>query len=646
VEDGKRGMEHGATNQTDSTQKLVCIPDTRSKTTTIKPPNKKKYELHVDQLQSAISCAELEKKAVFDLLHADRGELSQLKQEKDDLSRKKYALFEELDSVNKEVGKKGDKVQKLRGSLVYPTEREVEQQIRKLEYQICKNNFKLAEEKRIVSEIDRLNRSKKVLKEYVQLKQETDQLRDQQRSLRDGRERLFHQARGLRQKEDAVRARMRTRNTKLDALKTDIEHFREEKRQLTSTFHHQETQYRVQQKLKREEVKRKVSEERLAKREADLRRQQTDAQQAITEAEPFNREQQLCVRLIAYCRSLNNLSPVESHQPHPSVGHSNLLLLPSSAAERRRSSGFSGCTSTSEGSSRYATPVGCSPSGTPVNGSPPSSLDAWQPGFYRRKNDQVFHAGAATKKKKKQRSERKSSLRKVLAHNPETFQQFLSVGLQPPANVNDVGVVLKLLTDKLDIYQQKQSLQSLAGEEANVGAPSILINSPENNCSSQSNVHISRLNLQLNLNTASLAEEHAHLDIEKHTNNTNVSGQVSANPTVIVTSTTVEPPPAASVDEVFLSTAKDESTAPNKQNVESVDEITKEVFNLEKRSTLVSENCKRAHFEESLCDGIDSLSMCIVPATTSLFDPRDDASLSCKYAAGHKNGHAETLATK
>ena len=105
--------------------------------------------------------------------------------------QRKNTVFQQLDQLNDEARKKNDIVTKLRGGIPHLKQEDIDAQIRKLEYQINKVNFKLTEEKRIVSEIDRLRRSKKNLKEYDTLKEELDKLRTRQHSLRLERDAIF-----------------------------------------------------------------------------------------------------------------------------------------------------------------------------------------------------------------------------------------------------------------------------------------------------------------------------------------------------------------------------------------------------------------------------------------------------------------------
>ena len=88
-------------------------------------------------------------------------------------------------------------------------------------------------------------------------------------------------------------------------------------------------------------------------------------------------------------------------------------------------------------------------------GSPPVSLDADSPGYYKKKdqnNENIFFAGSQ-KTKKRNRNERRLSFKKGLNHNPETFKQFASLGLEPPASAATVEKTKMKLEEKLRSFE-------------------------------------------------------------------------------------------------------------------------------------------------------------------------------------------------
>ena len=64
-------------------------------------------------------------------------------------------------------------------------------QIRALQNDLHKNHFKATEERRIVAEIDKLNRSRRAIKEFNSVREEVDELKMAQKELRDHRDQMF-----------------------------------------------------------------------------------------------------------------------------------------------------------------------------------------------------------------------------------------------------------------------------------------------------------------------------------------------------------------------------------------------------------------------------------------------------------------------
>lgn len=111
---------------------------------------------------------------------------------------------------------------------------------------------------------------------------------------------------------------------------------------------------------------------------------------------------------------------------------------------------------------------GCSPATTPLNGTPPGSLEAAVPGFYKKKDDEepVFFPGKKKAAKKGTRSgDRKLSVRKSLTHSPEIFSQFARLQLEPPATQGELASVLEQLRARFKLYQRLAQQELLARAE-------------------------------------------------------------------------------------------------------------------------------------------------------------------------------------
>jgi uncharacterized coiled-coil DUF342 family protein len=254
----------------------------------------------LEQLLAIIHNKEERRRTMLDEVRLAREQLADFKTQRDQLIAQKAAVYEELDTINKEVQKQGENVRRLRGGIVYLSEPEVDAQIRKLEYQIERNNFKLPDERRIVAEIDRLRRSKKILREHDTLKVELDRLRERQRDCRQEREQLFRQTKEVKRQEEGLRQRNAEAAAGAEHLRKEIEELKEERRSLVAAYRAQEVEFRQAQHVKREEVKRRTAEEREQQEEA-ARQQELIL---TTTAEPYLEEITLCTLLIHHSHKL------------------------------------------------------------------------------------------------------------------------------------------------------------------------------------------------------------------------------------------------------------------------------------------------------------------------------------------------------
>jgi hypothetical protein len=146
----------------------------------------------------------------------------------------------------------------------------------------------------------------------------------------------------------------------------------------------------------------------------------------------------------------------------------------------------------------YKIILGCSPASTPLNGTPPGSLEAAVPGFYKKKEDEeepVFFPGSSKKKSSKKGGgrtagdHRRLSLRKSLSHSPEIFGQFARLSLAPPANLAELDSVLEQLRARHKLYQRlaEQELNSRLGgaqrAATHLDIPAIVVEATANNIS-------------------------------------------------------------------------------------------------------------------------------------------------------------------
>lgn len=155
----------------------------------LKPPNKKQYDEEMDTVIQEIKIKEAELKSLGG--HPIEGVSTGI----ESIRAEKEANIEKRKKVDNDLKQLNLSIQKLRASLSttesnlhYKNEAKADEAIRKLEYQLKVQNFKVSEERKIVAEIDKLKRSKKVLVQYFTQKRELDEVKAKQNRLRAERE--------------------------------------------------------------------------------------------------------------------------------------------------------------------------------------------------------------------------------------------------------------------------------------------------------------------------------------------------------------------------------------------------------------------------------------------------------------------------
>jgi len=381
-----------------------------------RPPNRKRNEEQLAELTSKIKELEDAKQKYSEKLRVVREQVNSLRDRRDQISGQKYDVDEKWNVITKSVETKKDALQRLKAAFVVTSEDALDQQIRALQNDLHKNHFKLTEERRIVAEIDKLNRSRRAIKEYNMVKEEVEELKLTQKELREQRDLMFRERGDLKRKEDDAKNEMRELRDSTEDMKIKIETYVAEKRNITAEFRLQEMAHKKYISERREEAKLKRKEEK----EAAEAQKMKEWEEIKANEEPFEKERALVATLIVYCQKLDpNLSDggsdENSSSKNSSIEIGDDFRLGTTAPEN--------CT------------------------------------FYRKKDeDDMLFAGVKKSNKSNKKSAKKQKARN-LKHNPETYMQFSSLSLKPPSTSKDIPDLLEKLKSK------KIFFEDLAGQE-------------------------------------------------------------------------------------------------------------------------------------------------------------------------------------
>ncbi|GFO01797.1 DNA ligase 1-like [Plakobranchus ocellatus] len=386
-----------------------------------RPPNRRKFDEDMSALTSHIQEkeAELEKLKSNAALHISK-DLNSLKAEKFAKITQRKEIDAQLERINKIIPEKMKHLNQLELSLYYKSEEKINTAIGRLEWNLKVQSFKLSEEKKIVSEIDGLKRSKKVLAQYLTLKQEINGIRDHQRSMREERDTLYRSVSQIKTREEKLRKNAGIARASVQQCKREIDGLYETKRSMLSSYRKQKDEYN--------EVKEKQRQEGLKRRESFLQ----DKRKRIAEKEaarvPFEEELHLCNTLIAY------------------LGRFNTQPVSESSAD-------------SQDDPEYA-----------------EEIDDGQYVLLKKADEE--HSGNLRKLSRKNRRSRKQTMVKQMTHTPEALSQFLTLNLEAPASTADIGNILDKLVALKAQYERAQSVSphiSEVASDAGISATESLI---------------------------------------------------------------------------------------------------------------------------------------------------------------------------
>ncbi|XP_033727367.1 centromere-associated protein E-like [Pecten maximus] len=402
----------------------------------VRPPNKKRYEEELEALQNTIKEKEAEHRSITQHLSDDthKNGLRTMRSEKSAFIDRLKHIEQELKNLNSDISKKKAELDRLQSSLHYKSEDRIDHSITRLDSLLKKQNFKLSEEKKIVSEIDSLKRSKKVLRDFLALKKENDDMRSRQKCLREERDNSQKLVNQLRRKEEEHKGTVQKKKFRKDTLKKELDNLYDMKRRLVQDFKQQEKDY-VEVKGESRRQKRKEIVKKKEEPCSQMEAFQKSLEEYTLQREPYTDEINLCNTLIYYLQKYIQSSD-DLPQEDPPVSKSLNLSSSNCSAElaAELEEGIYVLKRKTEDDSEY-------------------------PGTGRRSG----------KRRPSKKGKRLSSVTKPVTHTPQIFSQFASLNLNAPSNHSEIPASLEQLQARKEFYkngcQPNQSIAAPAIEE-------------------------------------------------------------------------------------------------------------------------------------------------------------------------------------
>ncbi|PVU96854.1 hypothetical protein BB561_000923 [Smittium simulii] len=306
----------------------------------ISKPSLESHKAELDRIDAEIAVLQKQQQDIFTQINGSskgkgsqpesRGaiieRLKEIRNEQATIKLSKKKVFDLQDQLKASISKLSADIKNSQAKLKYHTNAEIDSQISLLDSKIEKQNLKLVEEKKLISEISNLRRTKKLVsvletqqQELTTKKAELDEVYNQ---LRDtNAQALSDEYTVLQQKLDDMKDKFATEKSAIDnlykqrnELKLQIDKLYDMKRSNIATFKEKSNQFYLwqqeQKKLKYEQEKQSRAQE-ARERVLSIAKEE----QEIAAIPAFEGEINNCTNLLNYLQTTFNQSPAVSSAP-------------------------------------------------------------------------------------------------------------------------------------------------------------------------------------------------------------------------------------------------------------------------------------------------------------------------------------------
>ncbi|XP_067933535.1 uncharacterized protein [Watersipora subatra] len=267
-------------------------------------PSRKTFERQCKQLAEEIRAVQIKLADTKAQLNELYSRLHKLREERNAKFTEKSVVEDCVKDMSVNINKLTDNLSQLQSKLHYRDMQKLEDAIRTLQNHLDSRHFKHSEEKKIVAEIDKLNRSKKVVGVYLETQKELRELRTGQHGKRVDRDKLIKDIVAIRKQEEETRGKLTTIKSLESQLKTDAEELNQQKDLLKSEFTKHQQAFAVQKAaLKQAELECRQKQQQAVARSATCRcLGEVNRVVDVTTQTP---EMINCQKLIEFCERLS-----------------------------------------------------------------------------------------------------------------------------------------------------------------------------------------------------------------------------------------------------------------------------------------------------------------------------------------------------
>jgi len=393
-------------------------------------PDKKAMEEKMDAITKEIDALKEKKDKLSEKINSRSGIKDEFFSKKSEISAKIAGFKEKIDALHAQkdelqkgvAEKKGEKTQmvqdmkKMKASIGYKTEEEMDNRMRQIEYRLQTETIPLKEEKDLLKEIQELKRNRPKVAQVNKMeeglnsfdagggvKETLSTINEQIRNWMQEKAKVLEERKKLEEEYDG-KVGDNSLYEERNKLNEKIREKQEERNKVRDAFREEERKFReMLNKKKQEQQERYAAEREARQKEWEDRNRQKKVEKL--DEQPFVTEITLIEQTIKFCKSLTGVKEVEKKEEAKEIEHKN--------------------------------------------------LDGLQVLSKKDERDEFWFEPTKAKKSKGSKPKGKEGSSKPIKHNAETFKLFDQLKLDAPITLDDIPPVVEKLEAMLVKYEAK-----------------------------------------------------------------------------------------------------------------------------------------------------------------------------------------------
>jgi len=400
----------------------------------MEPPNKAEFEAALAEIQTVIDGLQAQQQELGKKISERSGgkdeyfaKRNEYRAQLDEFTAKIDALMEQKQSINKGINDKKaegmamkDQLSKMKKSIGYTSEADIDQRIADLEFKMCIESVSLKQEKEYLKEISELKKNRPKVGQVhkmeeglanrdtgVNLRESIGTINEEMALYRDGKRQVSQKLNELNESRKEQLGDLPKYIEERDALGKKIKEQMDKRNEIRDAFRAKEREFNAWKNEQRKAKQEQYMQEQ-QKKKAEWEQQSRIRKAEAMDVQPYVSEITLIEQTIAFCKSLVASKEAAKVEEKKETQHTNKAGEEVLLGKDQR-------------------------------------------------DEEYYYAPTANKKKGKSKNKGggKEGSSKPIKHNAETFKLFDQLKLNAPITTEDIPATLEKLEEQLQSYQDK-----------------------------------------------------------------------------------------------------------------------------------------------------------------------------------------------